>query len=47
MLAEGLTGATGAPGIPGEDGEDGITPQLKIEDGYWFVSYDKNDPPKS
>lgn len=47
VLAEGLTGATGAPGIPGEDGEDGITPQLKIEDGYWFVSYDKNDPPKS
>ena len=47
VLAEGLTGATGAPGIPGEDGEDGITPQLEIEDGYWFVSYDKNDPPKS
>lgn len=47
VLAEGLTGATGAPGIPGEDGKDGITPQLKIEDGYWFVSYDKNDPPKS
>lgn len=47
VLAEGLTGATGAPGIPGEDGEDGITPQLKIEDRYWFVSYDKNDPPKS
>lgn len=47
VLAEGLTGATGAPGIPGEDGEDGIMPQLKIEDGYWFVSYDKNDPPKS
>lgn len=47
VLAEGLTGATGAPGIPGEDGEDGITPQLKIEDGYWFVSYDKNDLPKS
>lgn len=20
---------------------------MKIEDGYWFVSYDKNDPPKS
>lgn len=34
-------------GPVGEDGEDGITPQLKIEDGYWFVSYDKNDPPKS
>ncbi|MBO5803816.1 MAG: hypothetical protein J6R25_01895, partial [Bacteroidales bacterium] len=22
------------------DGEDGITPQLKIEDDYWYVSYD-------
>lgn len=24
----------------GEDGEDGITPQLKIEEDYWYVSYD-------
>ena len=24
----------------GTDGQDGITPQLKIEDGKWFVSYD-------
>ena len=24
----------------GSDGEDGIVPQLKIEDGYWYVSYD-------
>lgn len=24
----------------GEDGKDGITPQLKIEDDYWYVSYD-------
>ncbi len=24
----------------GQDGEEGITPQLKIEDGYWYVSYD-------
>ncbi len=23
-----------------EDGQDGITPILKIEDGYWYVSYD-------
>lgn len=33
----------GAPGKDGEDGtpgQDGITPQLKIEDGYWYVSYD-------
>ncbi len=24
----------------GKDGVDGVTPQLKIEDNYWFVSYD-------
>ena len=33
----------GAPGKDGEDGssgQDGITPRLKIEDGYWYVSYD-------
>ena len=33
-------GADGQPGAPGQDGEDGITPLLKIEDDYWFVSYD-------
>ena len=27
-------------GKDGKDGEDGVTPQLKIEDDYWFVSYD-------
>ena len=25
----------------GEDGTSGITPELKIEDDYWYVSYDK------
>lgn len=24
----------------GVDGKDGLTPQLKIEDDYWFISYD-------
>ena len=23
------------------DGKDGITPQIKIEEGYWYVSYDE------
>ena len=27
-------------GKDGIDGVDGITPQFKIEDGYWFISYD-------
>lgn len=35
----GEDGNDGQDGKPGEDGKDGITPQLKIEDGYWYVSY--------
>ena len=33
-------GQDGSDGQDGVDGQDGITPQLKIEDGYWYVSYD-------
>ena len=33
-------GNTGDKGEHGETGATGITPQLKIEDNYWFVSYD-------
>lgn len=36
---DGKPGEDGQDGKPGEDGKDGITPQLKIEDGYWYVSY--------
>ena len=35
---EDLQGDTGADGQPGQNG---ITPKLKIENGYWYVSYDK------
>ena len=38
--ADGKDGENGADGKPGADGKDGVTPQLKIEDGYWFVSTD-------
>lgn len=38
--SNGQDGGTSAPGTPGADGKDGITPQLKIEDGMWYVSYD-------
>lgn len=38
--ADGANGSDGQDGAPGQDGKDGITPQLKIEDGYWYVSYD-------
>ena len=32
-------GINGKDGINGEDGENGITPQFKIENNYWLVSY--------
>ena len=37
---EGKDGQNGQDGKPGADGKDGVTPQLKIENGYWYVSYD-------
>lgn len=36
----GQDGDDGQDGKPGEDGKDGITPQLKIENEYWYISYD-------
>ena len=36
----GTNGTDGQNGTNGADGKDGITPQLKIEDGYWYISYD-------
>ena len=35
----GQDGKPGADGKPGQDGKDGITPLLKIENEYWYVSY--------
>lgn len=39
-----LTDANGnkikAEGIDGEQGSAGVTPQLKIDEGYWHISYD-------
>lgn len=37
---QGPAGQDGTNGQDGQDGQDGITPQLKIEDGYWFLSID-------
>ena len=37
---EGQPGSNGVDGANGKDGADGITPQLKIENDYWYVSYD-------
>ena len=38
--ANGQNGQDGKDGQNGQDGKDGITPQLKIEEGYWYVSTD-------
>lgn len=36
----GEPGPSGNDGADGKDGLDGVTPQFKIENDYWFVSYD-------
>ena len=36
----GENGQDGKPGQDGQNGQDGITPQFKIENEYWWVSYD-------
>lgn len=36
----GSDGTDGENGADGKDGVDGITPQLKIENDYWYISYD-------
>ncbi len=41
VRAEGRDGADGKPGEPGQTGQDGTTPQLKIEEGYWYISTDQ------
>lgn len=37
---DGADGRPGAPGADGADGKDGVTPLLKIEEDYWYISYD-------
>lgn len=37
---DGADGADGTDGIDGINGKDGITPQFKIENNYWYISYD-------
>ena len=37
---QGDKGDQGETGSQGPQGEQGITPMLKIEDDYWYVSYD-------
>lgn len=41
LLVEGKkVKATGENGNNGSDGADGVTPKFKIENGYWYISYD-------
>ena len=37
---DGTNGSNGTDGKDGSDGADGITPRLKIENDYWYISYD-------
>lgn len=43
IKAQGADGQTGDSGEDGQPGKDGITPQLRIEAGYWEISYDNGD----
>ena len=36
----GNDGQDGAPGQDGQDEKDGITPQFKVEEGKWYISFD-------
>lgn len=38
---DGADGKDGKDGEDGKDGADGVTPQLMIEGGYWYVSFDE------
>ena len=37
---DGVDGQDGKDGVDGKDGKDGITPQLRIQNGSWYISYD-------
>lgn len=37
---DGQDGTDGTDGKDGQDGMNGNTPQLKIDGGYWYISYD-------
>ena len=41
VRASGIDGQDGSNGTDGTNGDNGITPLLKIENEYWYVSYDE------
>lgn len=40
VRASANDGQDGYQGSDGKDGKNGVTPQLKIVEGYWYISYD-------
>ena len=40
LPVSGKDGANGENGQNGSNGQNGVTPQLKIENDYWWISYD-------
>ena len=40
IQANGVNGTDGTNGSNGTNGTNGVTPQLKIENDFWYVSYD-------
>ena len=40
---DGVNGNPDEGGVPGNPGKDGVTPQLKIEENDWYVSYDNGE----
>ena len=36
---DGKDGTNGNDGINGVDGSNGLTPEIKIEEGYWYIRY--------
>ena len=42
LPVSGKDGANGENGQNGSNGQNGVTPQLKIENDYWWISYDNS-----
>lgn len=40
VKASAVDGKNGSNGTNGTNGEDGVTPKFKIENDYWYISYD-------
>ena len=40
---DGTPGNDGIDGVNGVDGINGVTPKLKIEEGFWYISYDDGE----